>query len=124
MGWLICPCGVWPIFHYRESRPRHEIRQIRKNVLPLRNRCQIDRQYVACVKIDRSAGIAAWIAFYNLQRPHQALANRPPMAVWREGTTGEIGQAVDMTLLVPRSLDNARALPTYPQPQQQQARVA
>ncbi len=70
------------------------------------------------------AGIAAWIAFYNLQRPHQALANRPPMAVWREGTTGEIGQAVDMTLLVPRSLDNARALPTYPQPQQQQARVA
>jgi hypothetical protein len=46
------------------------------------------------------------------------------MAVWREGTTGEIGQAVDMTLLVPRSLDNARALPTYPQPQQQQARVA
>jgi putative transposase len=70
------------------------------------------------------AGIAAWIAFYNLQRPHQALANRPPMAVWREGTTGEIGQAVDMTLLVPRSLDNAHALPTYPQPQQQQARVA
>lgn len=69
------------------------------------------------------AGIAAWIAFYNLKRPHQALANRPPMAVWREGTTGEIDQAVDMTLLVPRSLDNAGALPTYPQPQQQ-ARVA
>jgi len=70
------------------------------------------------------AGIAAWIAFYNLQRPHQALANRTPMAVWREGATGEIGQAVDMTLLVPRSLDNADALPTYPQPQQQQANVA
>ena len=70
------------------------------------------------------AGIAAWIAFYNLQRPHQALANRPPMGVWREGTTGEIGEAVDMTLLVPRSLDNAGALPTYPQPQHQQARVA
>jgi putative transposase len=70
------------------------------------------------------AGIAAWIAFYNLQRPHQALANRPPMAVWRAGATGTIGQAVDMTLLVPRSLDNAAALPTYPQPHQQQARVA
>jgi len=70
------------------------------------------------------AGIAAWIAFYNLQRPHQALANRTPMAVWRDGTAGEIGQAVDMALLVPRSLDNAGALPTYPQPQQQQAKVA
>jgi putative transposase len=70
------------------------------------------------------AGIAAWIAFYNLQRPHQALGNRSPMVVWREGTTDTIGQAVDMTLLVPRSLDNAHALPTYPQPQQQQALIA
>jgi len=70
------------------------------------------------------AGIAAWIAFYNTQRPHQALGNRAPMAVWRAGVGREIGQAVDMTLLVPRSLDNARALPTYPQPQQAQARVA
>jgi putative transposase len=69
-------------------------------------------------------GIAAWIAFYNLRRPHQALENRTPMAVWREGAIGETGQAVDMMLLVPRSLDNAGALPTYPQPQQQQARVA
>jgi putative transposase len=70
------------------------------------------------------AGIAAWIAFYNLQRPHQALGDRTPMAVWRAGATGELGEAVDMTLLVPRSLDNARALPTYPQLQQPQARVA
>jgi putative transposase len=69
------------------------------------------------------AGIAAWIAFYNLQRPHQALANHTPMAIWRAGVTGGLGQAVDMTLLVPKSLDNADALPTYPQPQQQ-ARVA
>lgn len=69
-------------------------------------------------------GVAAWIAFYNTQRPHQALGNRAPMAVWREGITGEIGKAVDMTLLVPRSLDNAAALPTYPQPQQQQALIA
>lgn len=70
------------------------------------------------------AGIAAWIAFYNTQRPHQALGNRAPIAVWRDGAIGEFGEAVDMTLLVPRSLDNAGALPTYPQPQQQQARVA
>jgi putative transposase len=66
---------------------------------------------------DAKAGIAAWIAFYNLQRPHQALGNRMPMAVWRDGIIGAIdGTAVDMTL----RLDNARALPTYPQPQPQQ----
>ena len=44
------------------------------------------------------------------------------MAVWREGITGALGDtAVDMTL----RLDNAGALPTCPQPpQQQQACVA
>ncbi len=63
------------------------------------------------------AGIALWIAFYNTRRPHQALANRVPMAVWREGVTGLLGEnAVDMTL----RLDNAAALPTCPQRQPQQ----
>src|SRR5260221_3795073 len=67
------------------------------------------------------AGIASWMAFYNLQRPHQALANRTPMAVWRDGTTGGLdGQAVEMTLVLRTSLDNADALPTSPQPPQQQ----
>jgi hypothetical protein len=51
-------------------------------------------------------------------RPHQALANRTPMAVWRGGVLG--AEAVDMTL----RLDNAGALPTYPQPQQPQTFVA
>jgi putative transposase len=66
------------------------------------------------------AGIGEWLAFYNHRRPHQALANRTPMPVWRDsaGTLG--GEAVDMTL----RLDNAAALPTYPQPQQQQVLVA
>jgi Asp-tRNA(Asn)/Glu-tRNA(Gln) amidotransferase A subunit family amidase len=46
-----------------------------------------------------------------------ALANRTPMAVWREGTAGALGdKAVDMTF----RLDNAIALPTCPQLQQQQ----
>jgi putative transposase len=64
------------------------------------------------------AGITAWISFYNAGRPHQALANRTPMAVWRAGVTGALGNtAVDMTL----RLDNAGALPTCPQPPQQQA---
>ena len=33
---------------------------------------------------EAKAGIGDWIAFYNTVRPHQALADRTPMAVWRE----------------------------------------
>ena len=70
---------------------------------------------------EAKAGIGAWFAFYNAQRPHQALGNRTPMQVWREGTTGALGDtAVDMTLVLRTSLDNAGALPTCPQPPQQQ----
>ena len=66
--------------------------------------------------LEAKAGIASWMAFYNTGRPHQALRNQSPMAVWRAGVTGEIGErAVDMTL----RLGNVAALPTYPQPQQQ-----
>ena len=62
------------------------------------------------------AGIGAWIAFYNTHRPHQALGGQAPLAVWRAGTSGApSAKAVDMTL----RLDNAAALPTGPQPQQQ-----
>jgi putative transposase len=67
------------------------------------------------------AGIASWIAFYNNRRPHQGLGYKTPMSVWRLGTTGALDEkAVDMTL----RLDNAGALPTCPQPQQQQASAA
>ena len=66
---------------------------------------------------EAKAGIGAWIAFYNGRRPHQALGNRTPMAVWCESAHGLLGgTAVDMTL----RLDNAGALSTCPQPQQQQ----
>ena len=58
-------------------------------------------------------GIAAWIAFYNHRRVHQALGYRAPMAVWREGAA----RAVDM-------MDNAVALPTYPQQQQKTTSLA
>ena len=65
------------------------------------------------------AGITEWLAFYNPRRPHQALADRTPMAVWRAGVA--LGaEAVDMTL----RLDNPGGLPTSPQPQPQQALVA
>ena len=58
-------------------------------------------------------GIAAWFAFYNTGRPHQGLGNKMPMTVWREAMSGPFGETVDM-------MDNARALPTCPQPKQQQ----
>ena len=67
------------------------------------------------------AGIASWIGFYNTRRPHQALGNRTSMAVWRAGKIAALGEkAVDMTL----RLDNASALPTCPQPRQQQELAA
>ena len=67
------------------------------------------------------AGIASWIGFYNSRRPHQALGNRSPMAVWRVGKIAALGEtAVDMTL----RLDNASALSTCPQPEQQQELAA
>ena len=31
------------------------------------------------------AGIGSWMAFYNFRRPHQAMNNQMPMAVWRAG---------------------------------------
>ena len=55
---------------------------------------------------EAARGIAAWIAFCDDRRPHQALAGRTPMAVWREAIAG--AGAVDM-------MDNASALPTCPQ---------
>jgi putative transposase len=59
------------------------------------------------------AGIAEWINFYNHRRPHQALGNRAPMAVWREAAVDTLPLlTVDMAL----RLDNADALSTSPQP--------
>ena len=55
-------------------------------------------------------GIAEWVAFDNERRPHQALADRTPMAVWREANAG--AKAVDR-------MDNAPASPTGPQTQTQ-----
>jgi putative transposase len=64
------------------------------------------------------AGIGAWMTFYNHRRPHQALNNKRPMAVWRDGIDAieAAPRAVDM----PLRLDNANALTTYTQQQKQQ----
>jgi putative transposase len=46
--------------------------------------------------------------FYNYRRPHQAMKNQFPMAVWRAGMDQiEVKKSVDM----PLRLDNANALP-------------
>jgi putative transposase len=59
------------------------------------------------------AGISSWMIFYNTRRPHQALADRTPMAVWRENVTAPLGaKTVDM-------MDNASALTTCPHQKQQ-----
>jgi putative transposase len=60
---------------------------------------------------EAKAGIGSWIGFYNEERLHQALGYRTPIEVFADGA-----DAVDMTLRRRRSLDNAAALPTYPQP--------
>ena len=68
------------------------------------------------------AGIGSWMTFYNFRRPHQALDNQTPMAVWCAGmdTIEAAARAVDM----PLRLDNANALPTYPQQKQKQQEAA
>ena len=53
-------------------------------------------------------GIGEWIAFYNTERSHSALAGRTPAEAYATG------QPVDM-------MDKADALPTSPQAQQQQS---
>jgi putative transposase len=65
------------------------------------------------------AGIGSWMTFYNFRRPHQAMNNQMPMAVWRDGMDKieAAARAVDM----PLRLDNANALPTYPQHNQHEA---
>ncbi len=65
------------------------------------------------------AGIGSWMTFYNFRRPHQAMNNQMPMAVWRAGMDKieATANAVDM----PLRLDNANALPTYQQQKQQKA---
>ena len=67
---------------------------------------------------EAKAGIAAWITFYNEQRFHQALGHRTPMRVWREGMAAASNKGtVEM-------MDNAPALTTSPQPQEQTKALA
>ena len=51
--------------------------------------------------------IGSWVGFYNRERPHSALAGKPPAEAYTAGPPVEM-------------IDNAGALPTFPQPQPQQ----
>ena len=68
------------------------------------------------------AGIGNWMIFYNVRRPHQAMNNQTPMAVWRAGM--DKIEAAAATVDMPLRLDNANALPTYPQQKQKQQKAA
>jgi putative transposase len=57
------------------------------------------------------AGIGNWMIFYNVRRPHQAMNNQTPMAVWRAGM--DKIEAAAATVDMPLRLDHANALPTY-----------
>jgi putative transposase len=67
-------------------------------------------------------GIGRWMDFYNHRRPHQSMNNQRPMNVWRDGMDERErpAGAVDM----PLRLDNANALPTYPQQRQKKEKKA
>jgi len=66
------------------------------------------------------AGIGFWMTFYNFRRPHQAMNNQMPMAVWRAGMDRieAAARPVDM----PLRLDNANALPHIPTVEQKQTK--
>ena len=55
--------------------------------------------------------IGDWIGFYNTKRPHSALGGRTPERAYLDAKPVEM-------------MDKARALPTFPQAQQQQKAVA
>ena len=58
------------------------------------------------------AGIGSWMTFYNFRRPHQAMNNQMPMAVWRAGMDRIEGRR---TCGYAASLGQRKRVATYPQ---------
>src|SRR5271157_5072946 len=57
-------------------------------------------------------GIGSWMTFYNFRRPHQAMNNQMPMAVWRAGI--DKIEAAARAVEMPLRMDNANALVSRP----------
>ena len=92
---------TWPLHGQHFHRTAVALDQVRRSAL--------NAYADGC---EARSGINSWMNFYNFRRPHQAMNNQMPMAVWRAGMDKiRRGEAVDM----PLRLDNANALPTYPQ---------
>jgi hypothetical protein len=71
--------------------------------------------------VPRSRGCSV-VVLYNHRRPHQALNNKMPMAVWRDGI--EAIEAAHTAVDKPLGLDNAHASATYLQPYDKQQEAA
>jgi hypothetical protein len=80
------------------GRRRWPCRSCRERKRRARTRDGADKEDLGAPSCGRSQTL-----LHNELRPHQALADRPPMAVWREAVAG--AKAVDM-------MDNASAMPT------------
>ena len=74
--------------------------------------------------LEARIGIGKWIAFYNRERGHMAFGYRTPEAMWAAGV--QITQPPKRKRARPACghVDNARALTTCPQAQQQQQKAA
>jgi len=74
--------------------------------------------------LEARMGIGQWITFYNQKRGHMAFSYRTPEALWATGAP--IAQPPKRKRARPACghVDNASALPTCPQAQQQQKRAA
>lgn len=74
--------------------------------------------------LEARVGIGRWIDFYNRERGHMAFGYRTPGALWAAGAP--IAQPPKRRRARPACghVDNARALPTCPQAQQQQQKAA
>ena len=93
--------------HLPEAKVREEVARYGEEVLAIL-RSEVVRGFrtISDSVATAKAGIAGWFSFDNDERLHQALGYRPPAAILR---------AARLPVDMPLRLDNADALPTYPQ---------
>ena len=74
--------------------------------------------------LEARSGIGRWMAFYNRERGHMAFGYRTPEAIWAAGAPIAPPPKRKRARPACGHVDNARALTTCPQAQQQQQRAA